>query len=216
MRFLRVLISSFLAGVMIAIGGSVYLSVDNKVAGALLFSVGLFSILIFRLHLYTGKICYLVSGEGAWYHRLSEVLITLLGNTMGAGLTGHLLSEKFMNTAALPLVEKKLAIPLGYVFVYAAFCGILIYVAVEAFRSVKEGALQSTIVFLCVSVFILSGFEHSIADIFYFFAARSHNLSSYLFLLVVVLGNTVGGILFCELHRLYRRLVAEVAETANK
>lgn len=211
MRILRVLISSFLAGVMIAIGGSVYLSVENKVAGALLFSVGLFSILLFRLHLYTGKICYLVSGEGRWQTRLTEVLATLLGNTLGAGLTGLLLSEKFMNVAAGPLVEKKLAIPLGYVFVYALFCGILIYVAVEAFRSAKEGALKATIVFLCVSVFILSGFEHSIADIFYFFAARSLDLPSVLFLFVVVLGNTAGGILFRELHRLYDRLSEKAA-----
>ncbi len=207
MRVLHVLISSFLAGIMIAIGGSVYLSVENKVAGALLFSVGLFSILMFRLHLYTGKICYVVSGEGKWYHRVLEVVTTLVGNTLGAGMTGLVLSYKFMETAAGPLAEKKLAIPLGYVFAYAVFCGILIYVAVEAFRTVKEGALKSTIVFLCVSVFILSGFEHSIADIFYFFAARSLDLPSILFLLVVVLGNTVGGILFCELHRVYRNLL---------
>lgn len=206
MRVLRVLISSFLAGIMIAIGGSVYLSVESKVAGALLFSVGLFSILMFRLHLYTGKICYVVSGEGKWQNRVLEVITTLVGNTLGAGMTGLLLSEKLMATAALPLAEKKLAIPLILVFVYAIFCGILIYVAVEAFRTVKEGALKAAIVFLCVSVFILSGFEHSIADIFYFFAARSLDLPSILFLLVVVLGNTVGGILFCELHRLYSRL----------
>ena len=210
MRILRVLISSFLAGVMIAIGGSVYLSVENKVAGALLFSVGLFTILMFRLHLYTGKICYVVSGEGKWHTRVTEVLLTLLGNTVGAGMTGLLLSYKLMEKAALPLALKKLEIPLGYVFVYAVFCGILIYVAVEAFRRVQEGALKSTIVFLCVSVFILSGFEHSIADIFYFFAARSLDMPSILFLLVVVLGNTVGGILFCELHRLYNRL-AQIA-----
>lgn len=206
MRAVRVLISSFLAGVMIAIGGSVYLAVENKVAGALLFSVGLFTILLFRLHLYTGKICYLISGEGAWQHRLLDVIITLLGNTCGAGVTGLALSYKLMETAAGPLVEKKLAIPLFYVFVYAIFCGILIYVAVEGFRTVQEGALKATIVFLCVSVFILSGFEHSIADIFYFFAARSLEGASLRFLLVVVLGNTVGGILFCELHRLYRFL----------
>ncbi|MBQ8351977.1 MAG: formate/nitrite transporter family protein [Clostridia bacterium] len=212
MRVLRVLVSSFLAGIMIAIGGSVFLSLVsiNKVAGALLFSVGLFSILMFRLHLYTGKICYVVSGDGKWQNRVIEVLATLVGNTLGAGMTGLLLSEKFM-TVAEPLVKGKLEISLGYVFVYALFCGILIYVAVEAFRSVKEGALKSTIVFLCVSVFILSGFEHSIADIFYFFAARSFDLPSILFLLVVVLGNTAGGILFRELHRLYNYLAEKDA-----
>ena len=37
-----ILISGFLAGLCIAIGGTVFLSVDNRVIGASLFSIGLF------------------------------------------------------------------------------------------------------------------------------------------------------------------------------
>ena len=45
-------------------------------------------------------------------------------------------------------------------------------------------------------MFILSGFEHSIADMFYFFTARIFSLKMLVFLLIVILGNTVGGLLF--------------------
>jgi len=43
---------------MIAIGGTVFLSIENKVIGASLFSIGLFGVLIYNLNLYTGKIGY--------------------------------------------------------------------------------------------------------------------------------------------------------------
>ena len=46
---------------MIAIGGTVFLSIENKVIGASLFSIGLFGVLIYNLNLYTGKIGYLIT-----------------------------------------------------------------------------------------------------------------------------------------------------------
>ena len=39
-------IKSVLAGIMIGIGGTIYLSLDNKVVGASLFGIGLFLSLI--------------------------------------------------------------------------------------------------------------------------------------------------------------------------
>lgn len=44
-------------------------------------------------------------------------------------------------------------------------------------------------------VFILSGFEHSIADMFYFGASGIFSLSAALFMLAVVIGNSLGGML---------------------
>ena len=49
-------------------------------------------------------------------------------------------------------------------------------------------------ILFCVPVFILAGFEHSIADMFYFFLARSFGADSFLFLTIVVLGNSLGGV----------------------
>lgn len=206
------LISSILSGVMIGIGGSVFVSLAavSKIAGAILFAVGLFTVIVFRLHLYTGKICYAYTGSDKWYIRAANLALILFGNTIGASLAGFALSEKLM-TAAAPIVAAKLSAPLWLVFILGAFCGILIYVAVEGNRRAPDG-VKAAMVFLGVSVFILAGFEHSIADIFYFAAAREVSLEGFIFLMVVVLGNTVGGMLFGWLHAMYDRLAEKEAK----
>ena len=61
------------------------------------------------------------------------------------------------------------------------------FLAVDILKNAKTPV---GIVF-CVPVFILAGFEHSIADMFYFFTARLFTGEMILFLVIVVLGNTV-------------------------
>ena len=77
------------------------------------------------------------------------------------------------------------------------FCGILMYTAVEGFKRKEElpGVVRMTLVFLCVAVFILSGFEHCIADMFYFSAAGAWNADSLKTILIITAGNSLGGFL---------------------
>ena len=49
------------AGIMISIGGSVFLSCDSKYVGAVLFSVALLCICYLGYYLFTGKIGYLAN-----------------------------------------------------------------------------------------------------------------------------------------------------------
>ena len=49
------------------------------------------------------------------------------------------------------------------------------------------------IVFLCVIIFILSGFEHCIANMYYFCAAGAIDQTTLLYILVMTAGNSVGG-----------------------
>ena len=77
------------------------------------------------------------------------------------------------------------------ILITAFFCGILMYTAVAIYK--EKGSPLG--IFFCVPVFILSGFEHSIADMFYFFLAGEYSLRGVGFILLVVLGNTVGGML---------------------
>ena len=48
-------------------------------------------------------------------------------------------------------------------------------------------------IFLPVVVFILSGYEHCIANMFYFTVAKVWSLNTVVYLLVMTLGNAVGG-----------------------
>ena len=73
-------VKGILAGIMIAIGGTVFLSLDNKILGATFFSIGLFMILTNGMNLYTGKIGYILQNDKKY---LVEVLATLIGNFVG-------------------------------------------------------------------------------------------------------------------------------------
>lgn len=64
------------------------------------------------------------------------------------------------------------------------------YLAVSTYKE-KNTVLG---ILFCVPVFILSGFEHSIADMFYLGASGIFSLSAALFMLAVVIGNSLGGI----------------------
>ena len=58
---IRRFIDGVAAGVLIAIGGCVYLACDSKYVGAALFSVALLSICFKGYSLFTGKVGYLVN-----------------------------------------------------------------------------------------------------------------------------------------------------------
>ena len=81
--------SGICAGILISIGGSVFLSCENKVVGALLFTVALLCICYKGYSLFTGKVGYLP--EKADKEAFSVLLLGLLGNAVGTILCGFLL-----------------------------------------------------------------------------------------------------------------------------
>ena len=181
------------AGIAIAVGGTVYLSVENKVIGALLFTVGLYAIVLNGLFLYTGKIGYLPAAENKVDYA-GLLAATWLGNLVGTGL-GALavrmsringISEQAQNICKVKLADQPFSI-----FLLACFCGLLMYVAVDGFK--EKG--NPLILFLCVSTFILCGFEHCIANMFYFSLAGAWSVKAVGYLLIMTAGNSVGGML---------------------
>ena len=60
-------------------------------------------------------------------------------------------------------------------------------------------------------VFILSGFEHSIANMFYFSASGIVSFEAFLYLWLVILGNAAGGMLLPALLLLCREKPKEAA-----
>ncbi|CBK73999.1 Formate/nitrite transporter [Butyrivibrio fibrisolvens 16/4] len=63
MNFKKTLLTSILAGFSIGLGGFIFLSVDNKIIGSALFSIGLFLVLTMGFSLFTGKVCYVLEGK---------------------------------------------------------------------------------------------------------------------------------------------------------
>ena len=186
-----------MSGVLLCIGCAVSLSVDSKIVGAFLFSLGLLAIITFKFGLYTGKAGYMAMRPPSY---IIEVILTILGNIAGSALGGGLLNltklgGKIYGHSA-ELIGTKTADSMLSAFILAVFCGILMFTAVEGNKQATErgnftGGLF--IVVLPVMVFILCGFNHSIADLSYFFISRYAYAAEFVpYILIVILGNAVG------------------------
>ena len=195
MRQLKTLILGILAGMSIAIGGTVFLSLDNKVLGAVFFTVGLFAVCTFGFSLFTGKVCYVFERDAAYALDLPVIWI---GNLLGAWLTASLqlmtrigpgLAQK-----AQGLCETKLSDSLPSIFILAFFCNLMIYVAVEGYGKNPHEIGKYLSLLFGVTVFILCGFEHCVANMYYFSVAGAWSMKTLLYVLVMTAGNAVGGV----------------------
>lgn len=189
----RIFLKAAAAGITIGIGGAVYLTLENRVIGAVLFGVGLYTIVLNGLFLYTGKVGYLISAKDKKAYIL-QLIFTWLGNFAGTALAAAAISAtriRNLRRTAEVICKTKLADTPHSILILAVFCGILMYVAVDGFR--EKG--NPLILFFCVTVFILCGFEHCIANMFYFSLAGAGSLRAVIYLLLMTLGNSVGGIL---------------------
>ena len=192
---MKTFIKAIMAGIAISIGGTIYLTLENHIAGSFLFSIGLFTIYTFGLNLYTGKVCYIPNEKPKF---LLTIIIVLLGNAVGTVGMGYL----YRGTKLVKLVEHtselvqlKLSDTIFSTFIMAISCGLMMCIAVIGFQTIKDSVGKRLALILPIMVFILSGYEHSIADMFYFSLAGAWNGKAFIYIIVIVVGNLIGGCL---------------------
>lgn len=189
---------------MIGIGGVVFLSLDNKILGATFFSIGLLSICMFDMYLYTGKIGYVISNKLSY---IMLLIMTLIGNFIGTYLVAYTTSNSRIGNIsekARVLSDIKLNDSVISILILSIFCGILMYIAVNSYKSSKDSFGKYIPIFMCVIVFILCGFEHCIANMFYFSVANAWSFKTILYIFVMIVGNSIGSI-FIALYDKYIR-----------
>lgn len=197
------MIKSILAGLMIGVGCVSFLSVENKIAGTFLFSLGLYTIILLKFDLFTGKVGYLATNRNLSYLKyLGQVW---LGNLVGTTLGAAAVAATRLTISTSPLVAVKHADNLFSLLILGVFCGMLMFIAVEGYKRCNN----PLIVVLPVMGFILCGFEHCIADMYYFafhiikgigagsFGGAPELGSTFLRLAVITVGNLIGGCLVC-------------------
>ena len=194
--YLSTLILSILAGMSIGIGGCLFLAIENKVVGSLFFTLGLFTICTRGFYLFTGKVGYVFDNPPSY---IIDLVIIWVGNLIGTNIDSFLISLTRIGAAftekAAGISETKLNDGLLSVFVLGIFCKILMYIAVDGFKKNPHDFGKYVGLFLCVAGFILAGFEHCVANMFYFGMAGAWSVHSFIWLIVMTLGNVVGGIL---------------------
>ena len=203
-KSIKILLDAFFAGIFIGIAGTVYLSSANSVTGSFLFGFGLLTIVCFSLKLYTGAIGYLVDQGNNFFRYLYDLLLIWLGNLAGCAAVGYAiratrvinnLEAKVQGIVNLKVTDTPISL-----LILSIFCGMLMFTAVDAFRNEKlPQVCRPVMVFLCVMVFILSGFEHCIANMYYFSIANVWSRETFMLILLMTLGNSIGGNFFAAL-----------------
>ena len=214
---MKYFISAIFAGMMISFGGIVFLSClcsqfYGSIIGSFLFSLGLLTVVARGYDLYTGKIGYLSIKPNAEEYAPTNLAknffyypIIILGNFVGTAIIGYAFraTRSFSTfiyaykgdksfTRLDGLVDAKLNDTPLSIFLLACACGVMMYLAVDGYKKTKNWLF----VILPVMVFILCGFEHCVANMFYFCASDCWSLHAFYYLLIMIAGNAVGAIAF--------------------
>jgi len=191
MNYIRnVFVPAILAGIFISIGGFVNLAVGSYL-GAFLFALGLCAVCVFGTPLFTGKAGFV---EMKW-NGILFLIVVLFGNILGCYLMSLVGSASNMNLteAADKIVNVRLTNGWLRTGVLSIGCGIIMTVCVKAYLT------QKTFIPILIGIptFILCGFPHCVADVFYYFmmsGEMAHNLypAGISIYAATVVGNFIG------------------------
>lgn len=182
--------SSILAGICIAFGGIAYLKVGG-LAGAILFTFGLLTVVHYKLKLFTGTAGFFESKKD-----LYNLFLILFGNIVGASLVALLVNIAMptLIPVASEILANRMENTIPSTIILGVGCGFVMTTAVTFGR---EGKFLPLL--FGVPLFIMCGFLHSIADAFYYAVAyASLTIKVIPIYISIVIGNFIG----CNLYRI--------------
>ena len=213
-----------LAGLYIGLGGHTFLIAlqqgMGKIVGGAVFSVGLILVVIAGAELFTGNIIMIVSTVLSLYSVtkiLKNWVSVYLGNFAGSfllaffiwksGLLGSLEMVNELGKLAITVSQAKIALPFGEAFIRGVFCNMLVILAIIMATIAKDVISKIFCIILPIMVFVASGFEHCVANMYLIplgqFASGASGtqfLPMFHNLIPVTLGNIVGGMLILVAH----------------
>jgi formate transporter len=181
----------------------------SRLLGGLAFSLGLLLVTVAGAELFTGNNLIVMAwagGQVGTRELLRNWVVVCMANLVGAAglallvwLAGHAtLNQGAIGRSAIEIATAKAALPWTEAFFRAVLCNMLVCMAVWmalAGRSVTDKALA---VVFPVTAFVAAGFEHSIANMYFFPLAlllgaplAAGDLLANL--ATVIAGNIVGG-----------------------
>lgn len=168
---------SVLSGFLVGLGIIVNISSASPYIGAMLFSIALLVIIECNLKLYTGRIGYIQSTP------IKDLVLMLSGNLIGV-MIPILVKYPLLYEQLLAISTIKFSKTWFELFVDGFMCGALMFVAVHCKKHL--------ITVFSIMTFILSGYEHCIANFPYLFI--NFNIGNLFKFMCIVLGNSVGSI----------------------
>ena len=215
-------ISSMLAGIYVGLGimlvftiGGLLSSANSpatKIVMGLSFGVALSLVIFAGSELFTGNNFVMAVGSlnktVFWLDTIKVWIVSFIGNLTGSILAGTLffmaglangpVGEFIAKTSAT-----KMSLPASDLFFRGILCNMLVCLAVWCSFKCKEETSKLIMIFWCLFVFITAGFEHSVANMTLLTigllspAGAAVSIGGYAYnIIMVTLGNMVGGIVF--------------------
>lgn len=232
----RLFVLAVAAGLLIGLGGvtssTAAHALDNagmvRLVSGLIFPVGLMMVILMGTELFTGNalmITAALDGRITWGRLLRNWGIVFAGNLVGAVLLAACMAffgQLNIGGGDLAVYTAKVAaakngLPWANAFVLGIFCNLMVCIAVYQANTAQDTAGRILGIFFPIMGFVLAGFEHCVADMYYvpagIFAylnpaytgmidAAGVNTAVLTFgqfvtanLIPVTLGNIVGGVL---------------------
>lgn len=202
-------ILAVLAGLMIALGGMSFLYITSfnpnsiwlKIAGAIVFNIGLLFIVLLGLKLFTGMNCDLIKmNYKEWY----KLIICFIGNAVGCWLGAVLMFKTPIGgdlmARAIAVSTSKLDCDWWVTLLSSIMCGLLITLALLGYRACEPKSKMAAIfaLMLPVFVFVILGVDHSVANQIYFALAtlggKPFTGEIVLNTFIAMIGNIIGGV----------------------
>lgn len=209
--FLRAVMAGFFISVVMIysnVVGNVFKESDpamGKFLSAIVFSIAVLLIVFIGSELFTGNNLVMAfgayDGSVSWSQVGKVWLVSYIGNFVGclvftlifvfAGASGT--ADYFAG-----FIENKLAIPAGQMFFRAVLCNFFVCLAVACGIKLKSESAKFCMIVMCISGFVVSGFEHCIANMSVFTVCccliPGLSVGSIIRSMVIVtIGNMIGG-----------------------
>ena len=200
-NFFKYFIRAIMAGFFIDVA-MIYSNVVGNV-----FSIAVLLISFVGGELFTGNNMVMAFGaydkQVSWKEAGKVWGVSYLGNFVGCAILALLFVWAGASGTAdyfAGFIGNKLSIPLGQMFFRAVLCNFFVCLGVLCGMKLKSDAGRFLMIVMCISGFVVSGFEHCIANMGIFVTAYclvpGLSLGAMLKSMVVVtLGNMVGGAL---------------------
>ena len=194
------------AGIMIGISGMASLLSSTRIEcglgkfiGSFRFSRGLYTILTFEMKLFTGLVPSIPTMH---VKNLWKLPVCFICNAIGVIASAWMLTFmpvfQEVSTAGSALISVKLNMDTWAMNAICSgiLCGVLITIAVWALHhTLFKGLSTSMGVILPIMVFVFCGFDHSVANILYFYFLGEFSWRVVGYVLLSIVGNVIGGVL---------------------
>ena len=239
---LSMLMLGMLAGAFIGLGAMYYTLVVSdaqlsfavaRVLGAVCFSLGLLLVVVAGAELFTGNNLLAMAwadGKVSTGEVLRNWVVVCVANFIGAAglallvfLSGHLgMNGGAVGRSYVAIAMTKSTLPVSELFFRGVLCNVLVCMAVWMVLAGRSVVDKFAAIVLPISAFVAAGFEHSVANMYFFplallmkasgaaMPAGADVITVYAMfrnLAPVILGNIVGGSVLVALvyYVIYRR-----------